>query len=204
MHRIVTVGREFGSGGREFGKRLAERLGIAYYDNEIVTAISKKTELAESYVNQVLNNGPSVFFPITVGRTFYPQVDPAMDINNAIYLEQSNIIREIAEKSDCVIVGRCADFILREQKPFRVFVYAEMESKLARCRAKAPEDEHLSDRELGKRIHKIDKQRANYYQFYTGQNWGDWLNYDLCINTSNAPIKGIVEAVAHMLEEWEN
>lgn len=201
MNRIITVGREFGSGGREFGKRLAERLSIAYYDNEIVTEIAKKTDLAESYVDQVMDKGPSVFFPITIGRSFYPQVDPAMDVNNTIYLEQSNIIRELAEKSDCVIVGRCADYILRELNPFRVFVYADMDSKIARCRAKGPEEEHLTDKELGKKILKVDKERAGYYQFYTGKNWGDRLNYDLCINTTNASIKEIVEAVARMLEE---
>ena len=200
MNRVITIGREFGSGGRELGKRLSERLHMAYYDQEIVIEIAKKTKLAESYINQVMDSGPSVFFPITIGRTMYPQMDPTLDLNNTIYLEQSRIIREMAEKSACVIVGRCADYILREMNPFRLFVYADMAAKIERCRKKAPEGEHLSDKEMRAQISKVDKRRASYYQFYTGQDWGDRLNYDLLINTSNVPIKEIVEAVANMVE----
>lgn len=199
MNRIITIGREFGSGGRELGKRLAERLGIAYYDHEIVVAIAKKTDLAEEYVQQVMEQKPAPFFPITIGRSFYPVVNPVLDQNNAVYVEQSNIITEMAKKSDCVIVGRCADYILREMKPFRLFVYADMDFRIARCRAKAPEQEHLTDKELKQEIQRMDKNRSKYYQFYTGETWGDKLNYDLCLNTTCTPIKELVDGIAKML-----
>lgn len=109
MSRIITIGREFGSGGREIGKRLSDELGIAYYDNEIISQIADRTKLAEGYVQHVMENGPSTLYPITIGRSFYMGVDPIMEQNNAIYREQSRLIQEFAEKSDCVIVGRSAD-----------------------------------------------------------------------------------------------
>lgn len=200
MALIITVGREFGSGGRELGKRLADELGIAYYDNEIITEIAKRTNLAEEYVEHVMANGPSAIMPITTGRTFYMGLDPLAEQNNAIYREQSLLVRELAEKSDCVIVGRSADYILREKDPFKLFVYADLESRMERCRKRAPEQEQLSDKELRRHILDVDKKRKKYYEFFTGQTWGDRLNYDLCINTSRADIKSVVRAIAKMVK----
>lgn len=117
----------------------------------------------------------------------------------AIYQEQARIITEMALKSDCVIVGRCADYILKEYKPFRIFVYADIDSKIKRCREKGPEHENLTDRELKQKISGMDKKRAKYYELYTGHSWGDKLNFDLCINTSRTVIKEIVPAVAKLL-----
>ena len=200
MARIITVGREFGSGGRELGKRLADELGVAYYDNEIITEIAKRTNLAEEYVQHVMENGPSAVMPITTGRTFYMGLDPLAEQNNAIYREQSCLVKELAEKSDCVIVGRSADYILRDKDPFRLFVYADIESRMERCRKRAPEQEHLTDKELRRQIQNVDKKRKKYYEFFTGQTWGERLNYDLCINTSRACIKDVVSAVAKMVK----
>ena len=104
----------------------------------------------------------------------------------------------MAQKSDCVIVGRCADYILRDQNPFRLFVYADMESKMRRCREKAPKDEKLSDKELRQKIQQIDKNRSQYYAFYTDQSWGNKLNYDLCINTTHTSIKDMVATIARL------
>ena len=194
-NRIITIGREFGSGGRELGKRIAERLSIAYYDEEIITAIAKRSELAVSYVDQVLERRIHAYYPITVANTFAAhQGDAVGEVTRSIYTAQTEIIREMAEKSDCVIVGRCADHILADYRPLRVFVYADMPAKLARCRAKSLE-EGLSDRELEKRIRKVDKDRAQYYRFYTGLTWGDRNNYDLCVNTTGlslAELAGLI------------
>lgn len=196
VNRIITIGREFGSGGRELGKRLAEKLGIAYYDKEILVAIAKKTDFAVDYVQQILSRRPELYFPITVGQSFYPIVDPILEQNNTIYSEQSRIITDMAKKSDCIIVGRCADYILKDMHPLRLFVYAEMDFKMDRCRLRAKEHEDLTDRKLTQQIKRIDKNRASYYQFYTGRKWGDKLNYDLCINTSYIPIKEAVDGIA--------
>lgn len=192
MRKIITIGREFGSGGRELGRRLAEKLGIAYYDQEIITEIAKRTSLAEQYVEQIMEQETIALYPITIGRSFYPVKNPAFDHKQSIYQEQSKIILEMVEKSDCVIVGRCADYILREQKPLRIFVCADMESRMKRCREKAPEQEHMSDKELRQHILDIDRKRSKYYEFYTGQVWGDKHNYDFCINTTQTVIREIV------------
>ncbi len=199
MNKIITIGREFGSGGRELGRRLSEALGIAYYDQEIISEIVKRTSLSKEYVQAIEEHRPVISFPIHIGRSFYPALDPMFEQNMAVYQEQAKVIEEMAAKSYCVIVGRCADYVLREQNPFRLFVYADMESKMKRCRAKGPEDEKLTDRELRQKIQGIDKKRAKYYEFYTGNKWGDKLNFDLCVNTTQTQIKEIVPALAKLL-----
>lgn len=201
MNRIITIGREFGSGGRELGRRLSEALGIAYYDQEIVSEIARRTEMSEQYVQSIVENRPSFSFPIHIGRSFCPMPSPALEQSLAVYQEQSRIIMEMAQKSDCVIVGRCGDYILRDFEPFRIFVYADLESRMERCRAKALEDEKMTDRELKQHILGIDRKRAKYYEFYTGHKWGDRLNFDLCINTSRTVIKEIVPVLARLFEE---
>lgn len=200
MNKIITIGREFGSGGREFGRRLAVELGFAYYDQEIISEISRRTFLSEQYVQAVVEHHPSFAFPIHIGRSFYPASSPAFDQTMTVYQEQARIITEMAVKSDCVIVGRCADYILRKYKPFRIFIYSDMESKMRRCRKKGPEDERLTDKELRQKITGIDKKRAKYYEFYTGHPWGDKLNFDLCINTTQTEIKEIVPVIAKLFQ----
>lgn len=199
MNRIITIGREFGSGGRELGRRLSEKLGFAYYDQEIVSEIAQRTSMSEQYVQSIVEHKPSFSFPIHIGRSFYPAPTPVFDQSMTVYQEQARIITEMAQKSDCVIVGRCGDYILKEYEPFRMFVYADMESKMKRCRQKASEEEHMSDKELKQHILGIDKKRSKYYEFYTGHKWGDKLNFDLCINTSRTVIKEIVPAVARLI-----
>ena len=194
---VITLGREFGSGGRELGRRLAEQMQIAYYDKEILSEIAKRTQLTEEYVHNVVEHHPYPLLPITIGHSLYP--DMTFQIQQSVYVEQSNIIKEMAAASDCIIVGRCADYILRDIKPFRVFVYADMESRIRRCHDRAPEGEHLSDKEMKQMIQKVDKGRARYYEFYTGEKWGDKSSYDLCINTSNVVIKELVPHLAACL-----
>ena len=202
MNKIITIGRELGSGGRELGKRMAEKLGFAYYDSEIIEGIAEKTDLAESYVKQIVERSPVASFPITIGHSFYPHISAQLDQATNIYVEQSNIITEMADKSDCVIVGRCADYILRDRNPFKIFVYALPQSRIARCREKASQTEHLTDRQIWRNICKVDRHRAKYYMFYTGRKWGDKFNYDVCINTTNASIKTVADAVIGMMEEY--
>jgi cytidylate kinase len=199
MNRIITIGREFGSGGRELGRRLSEELGFAYYDQEIISEIAQRTKMSEQYVQSIVEHKPSFSFPIHIGRSFYPAPAPVFDQSMSVYQEQARIITEMAHKSDCVIVGRCGDYILKEYEPFRMFVYADMESKMKRCREKASEEEKMTDKELKQHILGIDKKRAKYYEFYTGHKWGDKLNFDLCINTSRTVIKEIVPAVARLI-----
>jgi len=128
-----------------------------------------------------------------------PPTDTLHYVNHGIYNAQNDIILELGQKSDCIIVGRCADYILEDYKPYNIFVYADMESRLERCRAKGGRDAELSDKELQKKIQSIDKSRAQYYRFYTGKTWGDRYNYDLCINTSGKDIGRLAKAIAYTI-----
>lgn len=192
----ITIGREFGSGGRELGRRLAEELDIAYYDSEILTEIAKRTSLSQDYIQQIIERRPHPSFPIHVVRTFHTVSTPIDEQANKIYQEQSATIKDLAEKSSCVIVGRCADYILRDQHPFRIFVYADMESKIKRCNEKDIWHEELSDRAMKQKILSIDRNRKKYYSFYTGNKWGDKINYDMMINTSGVSIPELTKHLA--------
>ena len=200
MNKVITIGREFGSGGREIGRKLANELGFAYYDKEIITQIAKNTSLSEQYVQQIMEKTPQNFFPITVAHSFTYVDSYMMSQKQSIYSEQEKVIREMAEKSDCVIVGRCADYILRDYNPFRIFVYASQESKLARCMEHRMEgEEQYNERQMLKHIRSVDKNRARYYEFYTGLEWGNKLNYDICINTTGINIDEIIPHLAKMI-----
>ena len=201
MNKIITVSREFGSGGREFGRRLAEALNIEYYDKEIVTEVSKHTSLSENYVRQIIERKPHNLYPITIGRSILYVENPNAQQAQSVYTAQREIITGLAEKSDCVIVGRCADYILRDMKPTRLFICADMDSCIRRCMERRGEQEQqLTEREMKQRIQSIDRGRAKYYEYYTGLKWGDKLNYDLCINTTGVVIKELVPKFARMFE----
>ena len=197
MNKIITVGREFGSGGRELGRRLAEELGIEYYDKEIISEIAKNTSLSEKYIRSVVEGKPHTLFPITIGNSFAYNTDYHVRQIQEIFKAQTEIISSLADKSDCVIIGRCADYILRERKPCRLFVYADIDSRIRRCRSRQ-EGKSLTDQELKRRILAIDKDRARYYNDFTGQRWGDKSYYDFCINTTDVVIKEIVPYIAKM------
>ncbi len=202
MNKIITIGREFGSGGRELGRRLSEELGFAYYDQEIISELSKRTFLSEQYVQAIVEHRPSFSFPIHIGQSFYALGNPAFEQTMNIYKEQARIIAEMASKSDCVIVGRCADYILNDYNPFRIFVYSDMESKIKRCREKGSESETLNEKELRQKISGIDKKRAKYYEFYTGHPWGDKMNFDLCINTTKTSVKELAPVIAKLFQSF--
>lgn len=204
MNKIITISREFGSGGRELGKRIAENLGIAYYDNEIITAIAQKSGMAEEYVKNIIERAPITYFPNTIGRSFHTSVNPQLTLNANIYAEQKNIIKELAKESDCLLIGRCSDYILKDCRPLRIFIYADIDSRLKHCRQNAIKNglknEHLSDSQMKGKIKEIDKNRARYYNFFTRLKWGAKENYDLCINSSHTKIKDISFSISELLK----
>ncbi len=200
MNKIITIGREFGSGGREVARRLAEELGYEYYDNEIIMEIARHTALSEEYVKQIIESEPHALYPITIGHTLSYIDNYTQQRIQSVYSAQSKILKELAEKSNCIIVGRCADYILREYKPYRIFVHASMESKVKRCIERNTESNNYTEKEIRKYIKKIDKERSRYYEHYTDQKWGDKANYDLCINTTNQVIKEVVSVIAKMFK----
>ena len=201
MNKIITIGREFGSGGRELGRRLAEELGFEYYDKEIINAIAQKTSMSQEYVQEVLEGKPHTLYPITIAQSMFIADNFYIQQEQSIYLAQSEIIRELAQKSNCVIVGRCADYILKDFKPFRIFVYADINSRIKRCFDRNTGSQKiLTEKEMKKQILKIDKDRAKYYNYYTGNEWSDKINYDLCINTTDVVIKEIVPVIAKIFK----
>lgn len=199
MNTVITIGREFGSGGREIGTRLANELGFVYYDKEIVSEIAQRTELSEQYIKSIMEHRPIIDYPLHFGSTISGFNSPQVMINNSVYTEQHNIVKEYAQKSDCVIVGRCADYILRDMNPFKIFVYCDMESKIQRCRMRKDDCKDKSDKQMKKYIDDINKGRRLYYEYYTDLRWGDKLNYDLCINTTGIVIKDIARGIAEIV-----
>ena len=202
MANIITVSREFASGGRELGKRLADALGFAYYDREIVTALAKETGMDENYLDHQLESGTIQFrFPIHFAQSF-SEITAMPDSTMHILTLQTKLIKDLAAKGDCVIVGRAADALLEARKPFKLFVYAEQEAKLARCRSRAAEDENFTDREMLRQMKKIDKARAEYHDIISSHAWGDKNAYHLCVNTTGVEIKTVVPAVAEYYRLW--
>lgn len=181
---IITIGRQFGSGGRELGKALADELGIQYYDKELISLAAKESgynpEIFENVDERATN---SLLYSLSMGiynlgNGYAPMRD--MPVNDQLYLLQHKIIRELAAKP-CVIVGRCADYILRNHKNLlRIFVYAKMEDRVKN----AVRIHDVPENKAESIIKKTDKTRANYYNFYSNQKWGAVENYDLCLNTS--------------------
>ena len=199
--KIVTINREFGSGGREVGKRLAEKLGFAYYDREIIKAISEKSKLDVNYIEKTVEDGYWRNYPIAFNHTF--SYMPFMESpNQSLIAFQSEVLKGIASKGNAVIVGRAADTILEDFNPFKIFVYATMESRLQRCRERAPEDENLTDKELIKKIKKIDNARAESHDIISSYRWGDKEGADLMINTSHTENKKIIDPLSKYIEEW--
>ena len=200
---IITISREFGSGGRELGKRLAEALGYAYYDREILSMLAEQTDLNEDYLERTLEeNSLTNLYPITIGQTFSIMPNYFADQSTALLTKQTNLIKTLAAKSNCVIVGRNADIILRDQNPLRIFVHADMEARIARCRRRDTDDANLTDKQFEKKINQIDKNRSKTHSILSPYKWGDRRGYELCINTTAITIKDVGPSLSAYAEKW--
>ena len=200
--RIITISREFGSGGRELGKRLADYLGYRYYDREIIVAIAESSHMDSAYVENTLETpvwqipSPTFRHSFTTSSLFQ-----AEQLN--LLLAQRKVLENIAAKGeDCVIVGRNADVVLEEYAPLSLFVCADPEAKLRRCRERAAPDETLTDKQMLQKIKTIDKNRARVREMITGGAWGDPHTYHLTVNTTGWDIKALTPAVADFAQRW--
>ncbi|MBR5497854.1 MAG: cytidylate kinase-like family protein [Clostridia bacterium] len=198
---IITISREFGSGGRELGKRIADILGYSYYDREIITAIAQQHNFDEKYVENLLENRFPINIPLTFGNTF-TYTDPTGQQAIDLLSTQSRLLREFAAKENCVIVGRSANILLEDCNPLNIFVYADLESKIKRCRRRAPEDERLTDNDMKRKFKQIDAGRAKHQRFLSDCKWGSKEGYHLCVNTSGLEIKSIAPVVAAFAENY--
>jgi cytidylate kinase len=201
MSRIITISREFGSGGRELGRRIAHSLGIPCYDHQIIEMVAERQGLDKNYVANLSERDIEIFYPTTISQCFslhHYSVIQTSEINDA----EHELIRELASQGDCVIVGRCADILLEDMDPFKIFVFSSDSSKLARCKANAKEGEQLSDKEIIKKIRDVDRRRRSYRAMYDDKAWGDATTYNLSIDTSHKDIKALSEAVVGYINAW--
>lgn len=197
--KIITIGREFGSGGRELGKRLADILGYDYYDREIITSIAENKGLKEDYVESVLEDHSFSNIPITFNHSFGVQT-VMHHPQTSLMIEQRKIIEKIAKAGkDCIIVGRNADIILKDYKPFNIFVCATEEWKVKRCMERAGNEENLTAKQLIRNMRRIDKNRAFSREFICDSRWGDPEAYDLTVNTSGWNLKELCPIVAQFI-----
>lgn len=199
---IITVSREFGSGGRELGKRLSDTLHIPCYDNEIITMIANESGFDENYIAHLSEKNIRTAYPLTIGRRFTVTPDYATQQAMQVIGKQHKIIEQLAKQGNCVIVGRCADIILKSYHPFNIFVYADKASKIQRCMERATEGELLTASKIERKMREIDKGRANHRQLHTDTKWGAKENYHLCVNTSGIEMKSLVSPLADYIKVW--
>lgn len=200
--RIITISREFGSGGREIGKMIADILGYDYYDSEIITTIATNTGMDEKTVNKVLESDEYQTIPLHYYATFSGGFSMPLPQTEMI-LEQKKVIEAIGKKGEnCVIVGRNADAILKKYKPFNIFLCADLEDKVNRCLAHRNSDDPKTKKEMEKKILAVDKKRALTRELITGSKWGDKYEYHTVINTSKWKKEKLVNAIISMVDNW--
>ena len=200
MNRIISISREFGSGGKEIGKRLSDKLGYSYYDSEIVTLLAKETGMSEEYIKNISEKGIYPYaFQFAKSFSMYSRMQ---NYQTEILVKQTNILKDIAKKGNAIIVGRGANTILKDYNPMNIFVYANMGSRINRCKEKSKEDENMSDKELENKIKAIDENRKAFNSLISNSEWGKKENYHLCINTSNVEIEKIILSLAQYIENW--
>lgn len=197
---VITIARQYGSGGRTIGKMLAQELGIHYYDRELLKLASDESGINEALFAQAdekLKNTSLFRIAKNVygGELIPPDSDDFTSTDN-LFNYQAKIIRELAQEESCVIIGRCADYVLKEyDNVLSVFIHAPKDF----CMEKAGEVLNLTGRELERYIAKTDKYRAEYYKYHTGREWTDARNYDLCLNSSKLGYERCVqEIIAYM------
>ncbi len=192
-HNIITITREFGSGGREIAKRLSEKLGYNYYDDEIVKLISKESKLAENYIekfSEVKKNRNNYAF----AASFKIRHESTSE---RLQLAQAKVIKELATKGDAIFVGRCSDYILKDYEPMKIFIFSsDINTRIDRCYEKVPSDKIHSRKAMKNKILKIDKERLKYYETYTGVSRNDLANYNLTFDTSKIDVKDVVDMIS--------
>lgn len=192
---IITISREFGSGGRELGKRLADHLGYDYYDRQIITSIAENKGLDADYIESALENHAWQNVVLTYRHSF--SLSAPSTIQTDLLLEQKKVIEQIARLgNDCIIVGRNADILLKEYQPLSLYVCASMEAKIRRCMERAEDAEKYTSKQMEQTIKRIDKSRKTTRRILSGSEWGHPLSYDLTVNTTGKDLKSLSFAVA--------
>ncbi len=195
---VITIARQYGSGGREIGEHVAELLGIPLYDKELITDAAAKGTLNEEIIKSADESAAnSLLYTLAMGSNVLGTTMSfgyKMPLNDKLFILQSEVIKEYAQKGSCVIIGRCSDYVLRNEKNvLRIFIYGDLDHRKERVAARHPE---IKSSQIIDVINKTDKRRASYYNFYTGNKWGKYDNYDMAVNSSTLGIEGTANIIA--------
>ncbi|MCQ2536961.1 MAG: cytidylate kinase-like family protein [Lachnospiraceae bacterium] len=201
MDKIITISRQYGSGGREIGRQIAEHFNIPFYDNELITLAAKESGYAEAaFHNAETKATNSLLYSIAMGMSTYGSQESGfahLSLDDRIYLAQSDIIRKVANEGPCVIVGRCADYILKEREDvIHLFVHANLEFRKAR----AIKIDGIAPENAEEIVLKKDKRRANYYNYHSGEKWGKASNYHMSVNSGYVGVDKAAKAFIAFLE----
>ncbi len=194
---VITIGRQYGSGGREIGKKISEILKIGYYDDELISLAAKNSGMSSDALSDADEKATnSLLYTLAMGGSLFggnAALAYEMPINDKLYIAQSDIIKDLASRESCVIIGRCADYVLKEiPDVINVFIYADIETRAARVATRR----NITEAKAKDIIIKTDKQRANYYNYYTSRKWGRIENYDLCIDSGKTGTQKAAEIIA--------
>ena len=200
---IITIARQYGSGGREIGELVAKKLGLPLFDKQLITDAASKGNLSEELLKKTDEScANSLLYTLAMGSNIAGaslHFGYKMPINDKLFILQSEVIKEYAKTGSCVIIGRCADYVLREEENiFRLFIYGDLEHRKERIKERHPEVKSTGVIDL---INKTDRRRSSYYNFYTGNVWGKYDNYDMAINSSTLGIEGTAELIATCVKQ---
>lgn len=197
---VITVGRQFGSGGREFAKLVAKEFGIAYFDKELLAEAGRHAGVDPEFFADRDEKFPTFAggFNFNMGLSSMPWYTPSSISDESIYRDMTDVIKAIADRGPCVIVGRSADYALRNHPvpTINLFLHAPMEQCVARILRRGDKMKEADARALAEKTNKL---RANYYNFYTDKRWGDAASYDLTFDTSLMPMESLVDILAHYI-----
>lgn len=201
MDKIITISRQYGSGGREIGAKLAQAWGVPFYDNELITRAAKASGFAEATFESAESRAhSSLLYSIARGTAVFGSQEVGytnLSLDDKVYLAQAEVIRKCASEGPCIIVGRCGDYILRKlDNVVNIFIYADLPFRAER----AIRIDGMSPKKIEDAILKMDKKRSNYYNFHTGEKWGRIENYSLCINSGHVGIDKAVEVIKSYIE----
>ena len=192
---VITIERQYGSGGRDVGHKVAELIGAHCYDQDLIVMAAKKSGISEEALAAADEQASSsLLYTLAMGASMiYTNTTPmAVPINDALFIAQSEIIRDLSESEDCVIVGRCADYILKDHKKLvKVFVQGDIDDRIERIMQRAG----ISKGDAKDRISKKDKKRSSYYNYYTGGKWGKADNYNRIVSTSKIGVEGAAKLI---------
>lgn len=195
---VITVGRQYGSGGREIGTMLAQKLGIAYYDDLLLKEAARESGLCEELFHSFDERPKSFLYSIAMDPYSFSMghVTAKGSIEQQVYLATYDTIKKLADAGPCVLIGRCADYALKDRNDVvNIFITAPLENRIKRV----ADRNNISEEEAKDRIKKTDKSRASYYNYYASKDWGDAKSYNLCVDSSLLGIEGTVELLEKMI-----